>query len=148
MYYSQCEPGALGQLTEAVKSRPFSVVLFSNIDVAHPSVIDILIEIVSRGRLTDGQGSTVDFTKTLIIMTSKLGIDKQLTVTCECFPMGGEFLCKEILDRHPSERRDRCDVVRRLELVSEKNMLSFHFHSHQYAANWCFFFFGCFCWSS
>ncbi|KAG5566588.1 hypothetical protein RHGRI_002218 [Rhododendron griersonianum] len=115
---SQCEPCALGQLTEAVKSSPFSVVLFSNIDVAHPSVIDILIEIVSRGRLTDGQGSTVDFTKTLIIMTSKLGIDKQLTVTCECFPMGGEFPCKEILDRHPSERRDRCDVFRRLELVS------------------------------
>ena len=62
-----------GQLTEAVRRRPFRVVLFDEIEKAHPDVFNILLQILEDGRLTDGHGRTVDFSNTLIIMTSNLG---------------------------------------------------------------------------
>jgi ATP-dependent Clp protease ATP-binding subunit ClpC len=62
-----------GQLTEAVRRRPFRVVLFDEIEKAHPDVFNILLQILEDGRLTDGQGRTVDFRNTLIIITSNLG---------------------------------------------------------------------------
>tara|TARA_B100001123_G_scaffold451181_1_gene628123 strand:- start:828 stop:3248 length:2421 start_codon:yes stop_codon:yes gene_type:complete len=62
-----------GQLTEAVRRRPFRVVLFDEIEKAHPDVFNILLQILEDGRLTDGQGRTVDFRHTLIIITSNLG---------------------------------------------------------------------------
>ncbi|PYO76798.1 MAG: ATP-dependent chaperone ClpB [Gemmatimonadetes bacterium] len=62
-----------GQLTEAIRRRPYSVVLFDEIEKAHPDVFNILLQILEDGRLTDGQGRTVDFRNTVIIMTSNLG---------------------------------------------------------------------------
>jgi ATP-dependent Clp protease ATP-binding subunit ClpB len=62
-----------GQLTEAVRRRPYSVVLFDEIEKAHPDVFNILLQILDDGRLTDGQGRTVDFRNTILIMTSNLG---------------------------------------------------------------------------
>src|SRR5437899_2195561 len=62
-----------GQLTEAVRRRPYSVVLFDEIEKAHPDVFNILLQILDDGRLTDGQGRTVDFRNTVIIMTSNVG---------------------------------------------------------------------------
>src|SRR6202035_180218 len=62
-----------GQLTEAVRRRPYSVILFDEIEKAHPDVFNILLQILEDGRLTDGQGRTVDFRNTVIIMTSNLG---------------------------------------------------------------------------
>ncbi len=62
-----------GQLTEAVRRRPFRVVLFDEVEKAHPDVYNILLQILEDGRLTDGHGRTVDFRNTLIIMTSNLG---------------------------------------------------------------------------
>jgi ATP-dependent Clp protease ATP-binding subunit ClpC len=62
-----------GQLTEAVRRRPFSVVLFDEIEKAHPDVFNTLLQILEDGRLTDAQGRTVDFKNTVIIMTSNLG---------------------------------------------------------------------------
>ncbi|MBP1761841.1 MAG: putative ATPase with chaperone activity, two ATP-binding domain, partial [Firmicutes bacterium] len=62
-----------GQLTEAVRRRPYSVVLFDEIEKAHNDVFNILLQILDDGRLTDGQGRTVDFRNTIIIMTSNLG---------------------------------------------------------------------------
>ena len=62
-----------GQLTEAVRRRPFRVILFDEIEKAHPDVFNILLQILEDGRLTDGQGHTVDFRNTLVIMTSNLG---------------------------------------------------------------------------
>jgi ATP-dependent Clp protease ATP-binding subunit ClpC len=62
-----------GQLTEAVRRKPFSVVLFDEIEKAHPDVFNILLQILEDGRLTDSQGRTVDFKNTVIIMTSNLG---------------------------------------------------------------------------
>jgi ATP-dependent Clp protease ATP-binding subunit ClpB len=60
-------------LTEAVRRRPYSVVLFDEIEKAHPDVFNVLLQILEDGRLTDGQGRTVDFKNTVIIMTSNLG---------------------------------------------------------------------------
>lgn len=62
-----------GQLTEAVRRRPYSVVLFDEVEKAHPEVFDVLLQVLDDGRLTDGQGRTVDFTNTILIMTSNLG---------------------------------------------------------------------------
>jgi ATP-dependent Clp protease ATP-binding subunit ClpB len=62
-----------GQLTEAVRRRPYSVVLFDEIEKAHPDVFNVLLQILEDGRLTDSQGRTVDFKNTLIIMTSNVG---------------------------------------------------------------------------
>jgi len=64
-----------GQLTEVVRRRPYSVILFDEIEKAHPDVFNILLQVLDDGRLTDGQGRVVDFTNTIIIMTSNLGSD-------------------------------------------------------------------------
>lgn len=64
-----------GQLTEAVRRRPYSVVLFDEVEKAHSSVFNTLLQMLDDGRLTDGQGRTVDFTNTVIIMTSNLGAE-------------------------------------------------------------------------
>jgi ATP-dependent Clp protease ATP-binding subunit ClpB len=62
-----------GQLTEAVRRRPYAVVLFDEIEKAHPDVFNTLLQLLDDGRLTDGQGRTVDFRNTVIIMTSNVG---------------------------------------------------------------------------
>ncbi|OZF50736.1 ATP-dependent chaperone ClpB [Rhodococcus sp. 14-2470-1b] len=62
-----------GQLTEAVRRRPYSVILFDEVEKAHPDVFDILLAVLDEGRLTDGQGRTVDFRNTILILTSNLG---------------------------------------------------------------------------
>lgn len=62
-----------GQLTEAVRRRPYSVILLDEVEKAHPEVFDILLQVLDDGRLTDGQGRTVDFRNTLLILTSNLG---------------------------------------------------------------------------
>ena len=68
-----------GQLTEAVRRKPYSVVLFDEIEKAHPDVFNILLQLLDDGRLTDSQGRTVDFTNAIIIMTSNIGSDVILT---------------------------------------------------------------------
>lgn len=62
-----------GQLTEAVRRRPYTVVLFDEVEKAHPDVFDVLLQVLDEGRLTDGQGRTVDFRNTILILTSNLG---------------------------------------------------------------------------
>jgi ATP-dependent Clp protease ATP-binding subunit ClpB len=62
-----------GQLTEAVRRRPYSVILFDEIEKAHPDVFNTLLQLLDDGRLTDGQGRTVDFRNTVVIMTSNVG---------------------------------------------------------------------------
>ena len=62
-----------GQLTEAVRRRPYSVVLLDEVEKAHPEVFDVLLQVLDDGRLTDGQGRTVDFRNTILILTSNLG---------------------------------------------------------------------------
>ncbi|WP_062378717.1 ATP-dependent Clp protease ATP-binding subunit [Demequina pelophila] len=64
-----------GQLTEAVRRRPYSIVLFDEVEKAHPDIWNALLQVLDDGRLTDGRGRTVDFTNTIIVMTSNLGSD-------------------------------------------------------------------------
>ncbi len=73
-----------GELTKAVRRKPYSVVLFDEIEKAHPDLFNILLQILDEGRLTDGQGRTVDFSNTVIIMTSNVGA-RQIAATA---PMG------------------------------------------------------------
>ena len=79
-----------GYLTEHVRRKPYSVVLFDEIEKAHGDVFNVLLQILDEGRLTDGQGRTVDFKNTLVIMTSNLGGD----------------VIRETLERHPDLTRD------------------------------------------
>jgi ATP-dependent Clp protease ATP-binding subunit ClpB len=78
-----------GQLTEAVRRRPYSVILLDEIEKAHNEVFDVLLQILDDGRLTDGQGRTVDFRNTVLIMTSNLRSEEQLR----------EFFRPEFLNR-------------------------------------------------
>ena len=64
-----------GQLTEAVRRKPYAVVLFDEVEKAHPQVLNVLLQVLDDGRITDGQGRTVDFKNTIIILTSNLGSD-------------------------------------------------------------------------
>ncbi|KAB2601014.1 chaperone protein ClpB1-like [Pyrus ussuriensis x Pyrus communis] len=92
---SHVEPGMKRERSEAVKKRPIGVILFDNVDKAHESVIDILTEIIGFGHLIDGQGNIVDFTKTLIIMTTNVGCDKYWPWNCKCADEVQKFPVKE-----------------------------------------------------
>merc|ERR1712157_108992 len=72
-----------GQLTEAVRRRPYTVVLFDEVEKAHPRVLTLLLQILDEGRLTDSKGRTVDFTNTVIILTSNIGAEYLLNVRDE-----------------------------------------------------------------
>ena len=111
-----------GQLTEAVRRRPYSVVLFDEIEKAHPEVFNVLLQLLDDGRLTDGQGRTVDFRNTVVIMTSNLG--NQLwqggaTVTRDDITLElqnhfrPEFLNRidEIVIFHPLKKEHLGDIV-------------------------------------
>ena len=82
-----------GQLTEAVRRRPYSVVLFDEVEKANPEVFDVLLQVLDDGRLTDGQGRTVDFKNTILIMTSNLG--SQFLVNQD---MGADAKKKAVMD--------------------------------------------------
>lgn len=101
-----------GQLTEAVRRRPYSVVLFDEIEKAHPSIYDSMLQIFDDGRLTDSHGRTIDFTNTIIIMTSNLGTADRntrgmgfVTETDDDRPNG--FETSELSDRHQQVLRSR-----------------------------------------
>jgi ATP-dependent Clp protease ATP-binding subunit ClpB len=97
-----------GQLTEAVRRRPYSVVLLDEIEKAHMEVFDVLLQILDDGRLTDGQGRTVDFRNTVIIMTSNLRSPEQMR---EVFRP--EFLNRidEVVEFHPLSKEQLAEVV-------------------------------------
>jgi ATP-dependent Clp protease ATP-binding subunit ClpB len=97
-----------GQLTEAVRRRPYSVILLDEIEKAHMEVFDVLLQILDDGRLTDGQGRTVDFRNTVIVMTSNLRSTAQMQ---EFFRP--EFLNRidEIVEFHPLSREQLAEVV-------------------------------------
>jgi ATP-dependent Clp protease ATP-binding subunit ClpB len=113
-----------GQLTESVRRRPYSVVLFDEIEKAHPDVFNVLLQLLDDGRLTDGQGRTVDFRNTLVIMTSNLGSelwlgDRAASVTRDTITHAlqehfrPEFLNRidEIIIFHSLTRADLIQVV-------------------------------------
>jgi len=102
-----------GQLTEAVRRKPYSVVLFDEIEKAHPDVFNILLQLLDEGRLTDGQGRTVDFKNTVIVMTSNLGSG------------GGHEQIQEALRKFfRPEFLNRVDDVIEFKPLDEKNLRS------------------------
>lgn len=98
-----------GQLTEAVRRRPYSVVLFDEVEKAHPQVLNILLQVLDDGRLTDGKGRVVDFTNTVIFLTSNTGSRHLLTqkVTDQ---VRAEVM-KEVRDHFRPEFLNRLDDI-------------------------------------
>jgi ATP-dependent Clp protease ATP-binding subunit ClpB len=97
-----------GQLTEAVRRRPYSVVLLDEIEKAHPDVFNVLLQILDDGRLTDGQGRTVDFRNTVLIMTSNLRSEEEMRAVFR-----PEFLNRidEIVEFAPLSREQLSEIV-------------------------------------
>ncbi len=90
-----------GRLTEAVRRRPYSVILFDEIEKAHRDVFNVLLQVLDDGRLTDGQGRTVDFKNTVIVMTSNLGSDRIQTLTQQGAPeVEIEAAVRDVLKGH------------------------------------------------
>ncbi len=109
-----------GQLTEAVRRRPYSVVLLDEIEKAHPEVFDVLLQILDDGRLTDGQGRTVDFRNTVIVMTSNVRSAEALRDVFR-----PEFLNRidEIVEFHPLSREQLGEIVE-LQLAQLRRRLA------------------------
>ncbi|HYT76363.1 MAG TPA: AAA family ATPase, partial [Vicinamibacterales bacterium] len=86
-----------GQLTEAVRRRPYSVVLFDEVEKAHPEVLNVMLQLLDDGRLTDGKGRTVDFKNTVVIMTSNIGSHYIAETAIKGEPMT-EGVKREVMD--------------------------------------------------
>ncbi|KAL3849129.1 hypothetical protein ACJIZ3_011011 [Penstemon smallii] len=102
-----------GQLTEAVRRRPYSVILFDEVEKAHASVFNTLLQVLDDGRLTDGQGRTVDFTNTVIIMTSNLGAEYLLRgLMGKCtMESAREMVIQEVRKHFKPELLNRLDEI-------------------------------------
>ncbi len=115
-----------GQLTEAVRRRPYSVVLFDEIEKAHHDVFNVLLQILDDGRLTDGQGRTVDFKNTIIIMTSNIGSQRILNYQGTFAGAGYEGMKEAVLDemrRHfRPEFLNRVDEIIVFHALDEKHL--------------------------
>jgi ATP-dependent Clp protease ATP-binding subunit ClpB len=115
-----------GQLTEVVRRRPYCVVLFDEIEKAHPDVFNTLLQVLDDGRLTDGQGRTVDFKNTLIIMTSNVGSDRILNY--QGSGTGGSFehleaaVLDELRKRFRPEFLNRVDETIVFHRLSEEDL--------------------------
>ena len=122
-----------GQLTEQVRRKPYSVVLFDEIEKAHPDVYNILLQVLDEGRLTDSQGRTVDFKNTIIIMTSNVGVSELKTRRAIGFNDGGENaeqqdeerILSDALKRHfRPEFINRIDFICYFKHLTEENIKS------------------------
>lgn len=121
-----------GQLTEAVRRKPYSIVLFDEIEKAHPDVFNILLQVLDDGRLTDGQGRTVDFTNTIIIMTSNLGSEYLLEGNNEKNRNRVEGLLKKTFRPEFLNRIDETVMFNSLdEIVVDKIVEKFLSQLHQ-----------------
>ena len=98
-----------GQLTEAVRRKPYSVVLFDEVEKAHPDVFNLLLQVLDDGRLTDNKGVTVDFTNTIIILTSNIASDKIMTMQGD--PNLEDVVLGELRSKFKPEFLNRLDDV-------------------------------------
>ena len=99
-----------GALTEAVRRRPYQVILFDEVEKAHPDVFNVLLQVLDDGRLTDGQGRTVDFKNTLIILTSNIGAEHLVAATNDAeFEMAKTLVLAEVKTRFRPEFLNRLD---------------------------------------
>ena len=114
-----------GQLTEAVRRKPYSVVLFDEVEKAHPDVFNILLQVLDDGRITDSQGRTVDFKNTILIMTSNLGsahllegIDENGNINPEC----EEAVMNELRGHFRPEFLNRLDEIIMFKPLTKDNI--------------------------
>jgi ATP-dependent Clp protease ATP-binding subunit ClpC len=114
-----------GQLTEQVRRRPYSVLLFDEIEKAHPDVFNILLQILDDGRLTDAQGRTVDFKNTVVIMTSNLGADRiqQQARTNESFEQLKNDLMQILRQSFRPEFINRIDEIIVFRALTEEQLV-------------------------
>ena len=111
-----------GQLTEAVRRRPYSVVLFDEIEKAHPDVFNVLLQVLDDGRLTDGQGRTIDFSNTVIIMTSNVGSQMIMDFTGDDLSVLDNKM-REVLRQHfRPEFLNRIDDIVIFDRIHEQAM--------------------------
>ena len=101
-----------GQLTEQVRRKPYSVVLFDEIEKAHNDVLNILLQLLDDGRLTDGKGKTVNFKNTIIIMTSNIGADK-LTQPLRNMGFGSKFEKSEAMRVYEDQKQTMLDEMKK-----------------------------------
>ncbi len=112
-----------GALTEAVRRRPYQVVLFDEIEKAHPDVFNVLLQVLDDGRLTDGQGRTVDFRNTLIIMTSNVGAEMLVAQTeGEEVSAIREYVLSELRTKFRPEFLNRLDDIVLFERLKQGQM--------------------------
>jgi ATP-dependent Clp protease ATP-binding subunit ClpB len=112
-----------GALTEAVRRRPYQVVLFDEIEKAHPDVFNVLLQVLDDGRLTDGQGRTVDFKNTLIILTSNIGAEYLVTADTDAdFARAKELVLAEVKTRFRPEFINRLDELIMFQRLKREQM--------------------------
>jgi ATP-dependent Clp protease ATP-binding subunit ClpB len=114
-----------GSLTEAVRRRPYQVVLFDEIEKAHPDVFNVLLQVLDDGRLTDGQGRTVDFRNTLIIMTSNIGAEYLVGLKDGDDPaVAREYVLAEVKTRFRPEFLNRIDEIIVFQRLKREHMVA------------------------
>ena len=112
-----------GQLTEAVRRRPYSVVLLDEVEKAHPEVFDILLQVLDDGRLTDGQGRTVDFRNVILILTSNLGSQALIDIT-KSFEERKEEVLAIVRTQFRPEFLNRLDAMITFEPLDREQLTS------------------------
>jgi len=111
-----------GQLTEAVRRKPYSVVLFDEVEKAHPDVFNMLLQVLDDGRLTDNKGVTVDFTNTIIIMTSNIASEKIMTHVGD--PNLEAIVLEELKHHFKPEFLNRLDDIVQFNPLGESQILA------------------------
>ena len=111
-----------GQLTEAVRRRPYSVVLFDEIEKAHPDVFNVLLQVLDDGRLTDGQGRTIDFSNTIIIMTSNVGSQMIMDFTGDDLSVLDNKMLDVLREHFRPEFLNRIDDIVIFDRIHEQAM--------------------------
>ena len=113
-----------GYLTEAVRRKPYSVILMDEVEKAHPDVFNVLLQVLDDGRLTDGQGRTVDFRNTVIVMTSNLGSQMIQTMSGDDYQVIKLAVLSEVKSYFRPEFINRIDEVVVFHALDEKNIAS------------------------
>jgi ATP-dependent Clp protease ATP-binding subunit ClpB len=113
-----------GSLTEAVRRKPYSVVLLDEVEKAHPDVFNVLLQVLDDGRLTDGQGRTVDFKNTVIVMTSNLGSQNIMQMVGEPYEDIKAAVWEDVKQHFRPEFLNRIDEVVVFHALDQSNIAS------------------------
>jgi ATP-dependent Clp protease ATP-binding subunit ClpB len=113
-----------GQLTEQVRRKPYSVILLDEVEKAHPDVFNVLLQVLDDGRMTDGQGRTVDFKNTVLVMTSNLGSHEIQRLTGHPYDEVKDAVMAEVRQNFRPEFVNRIDEIVVFHALDQKNIAS------------------------